>query len=184
MTHEEVFSLMMDALDDALAPAGADRLEEHLAVCADCRAEWSVLQLVDDVLAGAPTIPAPAGFAERVSARLVAASWPRTLGALFTLSLGSLAALLIVAVPAAVLLIATWAALSQPAGFAQLAIGLQQLARMGAAVLGASRTTLRILLVETTGSPLFLSWAVALGLVLAAWAHVLGGPPPVRVRGG
>ena len=127
MTHEEAFALMMDALDGVLSPAGKEALDQHLALCQDCSAEWRSLQWVDEVLASAQAVPAPAGFGLRVQASLEAPSWRRTLGALFALSLGSVLALLLISVPSAVALWGVWTVYNDPASFAGLLVWLNQL---------------------------------------------------------
>ena len=60
----------MDALDGVLAPSDAEQLDEHLLLCTDCYVEWKALQLVDGLLASEPAIRAPAGFSQRVQARV------------------------------------------------------------------------------------------------------------------
>lgn len=184
MTHKEVFALMMDELDGVLTAAGRERLEQHLALCADCYAEWEALRLVDNLFASAPTIPAPTGFSQRVQARLEAPSVKRTLGALFALSLGSVAALLVVAVPAAVALLSIWTVYNQPGRFTELLIWLNQLVGVSSSLMGALWTTLRLFFVEVAGDPAILAWTLAAGAAVGLWAHFVRRPAPVRVSNG
>ena len=53
-------SEMMSAhLDGGLGSAESDRLQEHLAACEACQAEWHSLQAVDRLLTSAPVMQAP-----------------------------------------------------------------------------------------------------------------------------
>ena len=58
--------------DGALSPAERVSAEEHLSVCADCRAEWVLLQGVVRALREEPLIAPPATLTEKVMARLPA----------------------------------------------------------------------------------------------------------------
>jgi hypothetical protein len=182
MTHQEAFSLMMEALDGILTPSGEEWLEQHLALCAECQIEWDALRFVDRLFASAAPIPAPAGFVRRVQARIEHPSWERSLGVLFALSLGSLAALLLVAAPASVTLLGLWTAFSQPAQFADLLLWLGQLGRVSGSLLDALWTALRLFSFEAAGSPIVLGWALAAGAAVVLWAHVIRRPALVQVK--
>jgi anti-sigma factor RsiW len=93
MECDRALEWMMRALDGELDPAGRTRLEEHLAGCVDCRAEWDRLQALERVLREAPLVPAPAGFAGRTMARIDRRRqvWRVALGG-FVLGLGTLVA--------------------------------------------------------------------------------------------
>lgn len=183
MTHDEAFGLMMDALDGALAPSDAEQLDEHLLLCTGCYAEWKALQLVDGLLASAPAIRAPAGFSQRVQARIEAPSWQRTVGALFALSLGSLVALLLIAVPAAVVLFGIWTIYNEPASFTSLLVWLNQLVGVSGSLLGALWTTVRLFFAELA-NPVTLLWTLLAALVVTLWAHVLHRPALAHVSNG
>ncbi len=184
MTHKEAFSLMMDALDGILTSSGQEWLEHHLSVCTECRIEWDALQEVDRLFASAPPVPAPAGFARRVQTRIESPSWERSLGALFALSLGSLAALLLVAAPASVTLLGLWTAFSQPAQFTDLLVWLGQLGRVSGSLLDVLWTALRLFSFEAAGSPIVLGWAIVAGAAVVLWSHVIRRPALVRVKNG
>lgn len=70
MGCEQALEWMMETLDRDLDPAGRAVMEDHLAHCADCRAEWDRLQALEWLLRDAPTVRPPTGFAGRVLARL------------------------------------------------------------------------------------------------------------------
>ncbi len=184
LTHEEAFALMMDSLDGILKPTDTHRLDEHLMGCSDCLAEWEALQLVDGLLAGAPVIPAPAGFSLRVQAKIEAPSWRRTLGMLYALSLGSLLALLLIAVPAAAVLLGIWTLYNEPASFSSLLVWLRQLARVSGSLLDAVWTTVRLFVADLAASPVSFAWTLTAALVVALWARVLRRPELVQASNG
>lgn len=68
--EERIYTLMMEALDGELAEAGQSELEAHLRARPDMAREWHMLQLVDDLLRGAPAVSPAADFAARTLARL------------------------------------------------------------------------------------------------------------------
>lgn len=67
MSCDALREQMMQALDGELDAAA---LDEHLAGCADCRAEWARLQALERLLAAAPLAAPPPGFVGRTLARL------------------------------------------------------------------------------------------------------------------
>jgi hypothetical protein len=186
MTHEEAFLLMMDTLDQASSRADQDRLQQHLFQCAECAAEWEALQAVEGLLVSAPMIPVPAGFAARVMGQLDSPSWTRMLGALFALGLGSVLALLVVAVPALVVLLVFSTAYTDPVQFASWITWLRGLASVGGTLIVGVATTLRLFFVEVAGSPAVLGWALAAALAAGLWAFVVRRyePAPVAPWGG
>ena len=91
--------LMMDALDGALAATDRQRLMAHLETCARCRVDWDALVALDQMLAPAPLVSPPPGFADRVEDRIARFEAQRRtlLGGLILL--GAAAALCLIAVP-------------------------------------------------------------------------------------
>ncbi len=61
---------MMRALDEGLPPDEIPGLQAHLALCAECRAEWERLQRLERLLRAAPMARPPDGLAGRVVLRL------------------------------------------------------------------------------------------------------------------
>ncbi|MEI2607595.1 MAG: hypothetical protein V9G20_03065 [Candidatus Promineifilaceae bacterium] len=70
MEHEEIYLLMMDALDGELPDDGWDNLEVHLQTCLACAQEWYALQAVETLLRTTPALAPPADFVQRTLVRL------------------------------------------------------------------------------------------------------------------
>lgn len=70
MEREEVYTLMMDALDGELSEAGWERLEAHLRVRPELAREWEALQAVEQLFRETGLAVPPAGFVERTVRRL------------------------------------------------------------------------------------------------------------------
>lgn len=70
MNCQEFSWLMSLALDRALSEDEARLLEAHLEKCPACREEWRAMQRASRLLAEAPFVAPPPGFAARVSRRL------------------------------------------------------------------------------------------------------------------
>lgn len=70
MEHEDVFSLMMDALDGELLDEGRQDLEVHLRACPKCNREWQALMAVDRLFRSTPALSPAADFAQRTVAML------------------------------------------------------------------------------------------------------------------
>lgn len=65
MEHEEILTLMMEALDDELEPSGQLEMRTHLESCPSCSQEWVALQAIHQLFLETPAISPAAGFAER-----------------------------------------------------------------------------------------------------------------------
>ena len=70
MEHEDVFSLMMDALDGELLDNSKQDLEVHLRACPECNREWQALLAIDRLFRHTPALSPAAGFAQRTVAML------------------------------------------------------------------------------------------------------------------
>ncbi len=68
MDCEQASEIMQDRLDGLSATADILRLEEHLAGCPRCQSEWRRLQLLDNLFASAPMVPAPPYMRMRIVA--------------------------------------------------------------------------------------------------------------------
>jgi hypothetical protein len=79
MTCQDTRELFSVALDDALGAVERERLEAHLAGCADCRREWARFEQTVSLLRGAEPIRAPAGFVDRVLEAVRPEPWWRRL---------------------------------------------------------------------------------------------------------
>jgi anti-sigma factor RsiW len=151
---------MAAALDGPLPPPARAALDDHLRECGACRAVWEALVEIDSLLAAAPAVAPPAGFAARMNARMAArSSRRRTIGGGFILALAALALLVLVGAPLAGLAVAL---LRQPDAIIGLARALAALINVCGAVGGGLWLALTALLDWTAGQPL------AGGLTLAA----------------
>ncbi len=70
MEHENIYMLMMDALDGELAENGKHDLEVHLRACPSCMHEWQAVLAIDTLFRQTPALAPAAGFAQRTLARL------------------------------------------------------------------------------------------------------------------
>lgn len=68
--HEEIATLMMEALDGELDQAGKIQMEAHLLECSPCARQWQAIQVVHTVFLDAPAVSPAAGFAQRTLSRL------------------------------------------------------------------------------------------------------------------
>ncbi len=70
MSHEVIQELLSAYLDDDLSSEERQRVDEHLAVCEDCRDELALLRLTVDALHDMPVLRAPGGFTDAVLERI------------------------------------------------------------------------------------------------------------------
>jgi anti-sigma factor RsiW len=70
MTIEHVLEWMMQSLDGELDPVHQTEMEDHLAQCDSCQAEWARLQALEKLLREAPTLQPSVGFTGRVMSGL------------------------------------------------------------------------------------------------------------------
>src|SRR5262245_12238647 len=104
MTCQYARELFSAAVDDALSAGERERLDAHLAGCADCRREWARFEQTVSLLRGAEPIRAPAGFVDRVLEAVRPEPWWRRLVAPSAWRLPLQAAAVAVVTIAAVLL--------------------------------------------------------------------------------
>lgn len=70
MEHEEIYTLMMDALDGELLADEQTLLESHLRACPDCMREWQAMSAIDALFRRSPMLSPAADFTQRTLARL------------------------------------------------------------------------------------------------------------------
>lgn len=70
MEHEEIYVLMMDALDGELIAEDQAELESHLRACPPCMREWQAMMAIDTLFRQAPMLSPAADFTQRTIARL------------------------------------------------------------------------------------------------------------------
>jgi Putative zinc-finger len=79
MTCAEARELLSAAVDDALDAGERDRLDAHLATCADCRREQERVRDTVALLHAVEPARAPVGFVDRVLGAARPVPWPRRL---------------------------------------------------------------------------------------------------------
>lgn len=70
MEHDEIYTMMMDALDGELSASNRIELESHLRACPACVREWQTLLAIDMLFRQTPALSPAADFAQRTLARL------------------------------------------------------------------------------------------------------------------
>ena len=70
MEHEEIYVLMMDALDGELRAEEQAELESHLRACPPCMREWQAMMAIDTLFRQTPALSPAADFTQRTIARL------------------------------------------------------------------------------------------------------------------
>lgn len=70
MEHDEIVTLMMEALDGELNDPGRADMEFHLQNCPSCAREWEAIQRIHQLFLQTPALRPAAGFAQRTLARL------------------------------------------------------------------------------------------------------------------
>lgn len=65
MEHEEIFTLMMEALDDEIEESGQLEMQTHLRSCPSCSQEWEAIQAIHQLFLETPALSPAAGFVER-----------------------------------------------------------------------------------------------------------------------
>ena len=169
---ERVTALMSLALDGLLDADGQRLMEQHLAACPACRAEWASMRQVSTLFEQSPMAGPPLGFAVRVERRLEERAqkrrWtPRGI-AMLTGSL-SLAGLTVATVAMIVIGVVAWQWLgAQPAVYQGSTAVTQVASGVGLVGKGAS-LFLKDLLVRY-GLPLLFLTAGGLALTTGAWA--------------
>ena len=65
MEHEEIYTLMMEVLDDDIEDSGRRELDGHLRDCEPCQKDWQAIQAIHQLFLDTPVLSPAAGFAER-----------------------------------------------------------------------------------------------------------------------
>lgn len=169
---EQEYTVMMSlALDGLLDDGDRRSLEEHVATCAVCQAEWQAMQAVSSLFAGADMVGPPLGFALRVERSLAARERKRrrTLGSMAVLTSSlSLAGLTVAAVCLIVAGILAWRWLAPLPAVQQGTSALSQMASgMGLVGKGASFFLGDLLL--RYGPPLIMGLGVGVVVLLGLW---------------
>lgn len=172
MEHNEIYLLMMEALDGELGEPERREMAAHLHHCTRCAREWQAIQAIHTLFQQTPALSPAAGFTQRTLARLPNRRYRLwAISAIYGLLLVSgLAPLLVVA-----WLISLLApVLAQPAFVRSLVQAAGQVARIIQAILGAFWQGLGSLGELVGQQPAVLGWLlVMLGLVFL-WSGVYG----------
>ncbi|MEM7119446.1 MAG: anti-sigma factor [Chloroflexota bacterium] len=166
--HENIYALMMDALDDSLAEPDKQELEAHLHICSDCLREWHALVAVETLLRNTPALAPAADFTQRTLARL-----PNRRYRVWAISTIYVLLLLCGIVP---MLLGVWAffrlvpVLNQPALFEGIQQSIQTTMQLVGTVLGALFNGLGEIV---TQQPATLGWLLVIVGVISLWGGVL-----------
>ena len=68
--EENIYTMMMEALDGELSETGLNELESHLRVRPDLAREWVALQAIDRLFRNSPILSPAVDFTQRTLARL------------------------------------------------------------------------------------------------------------------
>jgi predicted anti-sigma-YlaC factor YlaD len=170
---ERISELMSLALDGLLDASAEREMQQHLATCPTCRAEWQAMQQISDLFQQSPPVGPPLGFAIRVDRRLAEKEKKRrqkTFGGLAVLT-GSLS--LVGATVAAVVMIVmgvlAWYSFgSMPAVQEGAGVATEIAEGMGLVGKGAAFFLKDLLL--RYGPPLLVIIGVGLAFLAAIWA--------------
>jgi predicted anti-sigma-YlaC factor YlaD len=70
MEHEEIVTLMMEALDGELNEDGRQEMDGHLQSCSSCAHQWEALQFIHRIFVQAPIMSPAFAFAQKTVALL------------------------------------------------------------------------------------------------------------------
>ena len=70
MEHEEIYTLMMEALDDDIRQDDLAVMNDHMLGCPSCAREWESVQAIHLLFLQAPLLSPAADFTQRTLARL------------------------------------------------------------------------------------------------------------------
>jgi predicted anti-sigma-YlaC factor YlaD len=176
--NERISELMSMALDGLLDAGAEHKLQQHLASCASCQAEWQAMQQVADLFQQSSTIGPPLGFAIRVDRRLAAKEKQRrrTFGglALLTSSL-SLAGVTVAALMIVVGILA-WHWFGAVPAVQEGAGAVSQVAS-GMGLVGKGATLFLKDLLLRYGPPLLVVVGISLALLTGIWAWLYSKRP-------
>jgi len=169
---ERMTELMSLALDGLLDADKDRQLNNHLASCSLCQAEWVAMQQVSNLFEQAPMVGPPLGFAIRVERRLDERTKKRrrTFGgiALLTGSL-SLAGVTVAVVALLVLGVVAWQNLGTVPDVQQSTQAVSQVAS-GMGLVGKGASLFLLDLLARYGPPLVLFVGIGLVFFAGLWA--------------
>jgi anti-sigma factor RsiW len=169
---ERISELMSMALDGLLDAEGKRALQQHVATCSTCRAEWQAMQRVPTLFQQSSMVGPPLGFAIRVERRLAEKEKKRrqTFGglALLTSSL-SLAGVTVAAVALIVAGLLAWHSLGAAPAVQEGAGAVSQIAS-GVGLLGKGAVLFLKDMLLRYGPPLLVVVGIGLAFLAGIWA--------------
>ena len=170
MEHDEIYTLMMEALDSELDEPELIELDAHLHSCSSCNHEWQALQAIHQLFLQTPALSPAADFTQRtLSLRPNSSYRIWTLTAVYGLLL--ISGLLPLAV-IAWLTAQLGPALNEPAFVRSVSQAGGQVLRLGEAVLAAFGQGL-ISLGELAGQqPAIAGWLLVMIGAILLWTGV------------
>jgi anti-sigma factor RsiW len=169
---EQMTAWMSLALDGLLEGRDQQRLEQHLASCSSCRAEWDAMQQVSALFEGSTQVGPPLGFAVRVERRLAEKTKQKRqlFGGLAVLTSSlSLAGVTVAVVVMIVAGIMTWRWLDSTPAVQQGTHTVTEVAS-GVGLMGKAASSLLGDLLMRYGAPLVLVLGIGLMVLLVVWA--------------
>lgn len=169
---EQMTALMSLALDGLLEGSDQQRLDQHIAGCSFCRAEWEAMQQVSALFEGSILVGPPLGFAVRVERRLAEKTKQQRqlFGGLAVLTSSlSLAGVTIAVVVLIAVGILTWRWLDSTPAVQQGTHTVTEVAS-GVGLMGKAASSLLGDLLIRYGAPLALLLGIGLLVLLALWA--------------
>lgn len=167
MEHEDVYLMMMDALDGELAADQQLELEAHLRACPGCMREWHALLAIDTLFRQTPMLSPAADFTQRTLARL-----PNRRYRVWIISLIYVMLLLSGVLP---LLAGIWAVsrfgpvISQPALVRSLTESVDKVLQVTGAVLGALLNGVGEFVIQ---QPAVVGWLLVMIGIIFLWGGV------------
>lgn len=170
MEHEEIYMLMMEALDGDLSDSENREMVEHLATCHSCAREWQAVQTIHQLFLQTPALSPAADFTQRTLAILPNTSYRIWL-------IGAIYGFLLISgvLPLVVIgwLATTFApALTEPAFGRGLVQAGSQLLSLVSAVLNAFWQGVGGLVQILTQQPAVLGWFFVMVGVVFLWGGV------------
>jgi anti-sigma factor RsiW len=176
--NERISELMSMALDGLLDAGTERKLQEHLASCASCQAEWQAMQRVEDLFQQSAPIGPPLGFAIRVDRQLATKEKQRRrrFGGLALLTSSLSMAGVTVAVVVLIAGILAWHWFGAVPAVQEGAETVSQIAS-GVGLVGKGATLFLKDLLLRYGPPLLIVVGISLVVLTAVWAWLYSKRP-------
>ncbi len=170
MEHDEIYTLMMEALDGELEESEQGQMMAHFQECSTCAREWETIQAIHQLLLQAPVLSPAADFTQRTLALL-----PNTRYRIYAISAIYGFLLLVGLIPLAVIIwfiLQIGPAFNQPAFIRGLQQGGGQLLQVMQTVVQAGWQGLGTFGELLGQQPSILGWLLVLVGVVFLWGGV------------